>query len=73
MEPLNPLDHPSVLYLRAVLGARVARLRAEEDRSRGASAIEWAIITAILALIAITIGAVIQKKIQDKANSINTG
>ncbi|MEU8346809.1 hypothetical protein SAMN05443665_105513 [Actinomadura meyerae] len=73
MEPLNPLDHPSVVYLRAVLGARVARLRAEEDRSRGASAIEWAIITAILALIAITIGAVIQKKIQDKANSINTG
>ncbi|WP_254715603.1 Flp family type IVb pilin [Actinomadura sp. NAK00032] len=73
MDPLNPLDHPSVLYLRAMLGARVARLRAEEDRSRGASAIEWAIITAILALIAITIGAVIQKKISDKANSINTG
>ncbi|QKW40930.1 hypothetical protein HUT06_37940 [Actinomadura sp. NAK00032] len=70
---MNPLDHPSVLYLRAMLGARVARLRAEEDRSRGASAIEWAIITAILALIAITIGAVIQKKISDKANSINTG
>jgi len=73
MNPLNPLNHPSVLYWRALLGVRMARLRSEEERSRGASAIEWAIITAILALIAITIGAVIQKKIQDKANSINTG
>ncbi|NVI89430.1 Flp family type IVb pilin [Actinomadura sp. BRA 177] len=73
MNPLNPWNHPSVMYWRAVLGVRMARLRSEEERSRGASAIEWAIITAILALIAITIGAVIQKKIQDKANSINTG
>ncbi|WP_030174800.1 Flp family type IVb pilin [Spirillospora albida] len=70
---MNPLDHPSVVYLRAMLGVRLDLLRSEEERSRGASAIEWAIITAILALIAITIGAVIQKKIQDKANSINTG
>lgn len=70
---MNPLDHPSVTYLRAMLGVRLDRLRSEEERSKGASAIEWAIITAILALIAITIGAVIQKKIQDKANSINTG
>ncbi|GAA4374851.1 MULTISPECIES: Flp family type IVb pilin [Actinomadura] len=73
MSPLNPLNDPAVVYLRALLGTRLARLRDEEERCRGASAIEWAIITAILALIAITIGAVIQKKIQDKANSINTG
>ncbi|MCP9950635.1 MULTISPECIES: Flp family type IVb pilin [Actinomadura] len=73
MNPLNPLHDPAVVYLRALVGDRLARLRAEDERSRGASAIEWAIITAILALIAITIGAVIQKKIQDKANSINTG
>ncbi|MBT2210618.1 MULTISPECIES: Flp family type IVb pilin [Actinomadura] len=73
MSPLNPLNDPSVLYLRAVLGARLARLRSREERGRGASAIEWAIITAILALIAITIGAVIQKKITEKADSIKTG
>ncbi|WP_242903186.1 hypothetical protein [Actinomadura terrae] len=73
MSPLNPLNDPSVVYLRAVLGARLARLRAREERGRGASAIEWAIITAILALIAITIGAVIQKKITEKADSIKTG
>ena len=62
-----------LVYLRALLGCRWHRFRNETDRSAGASAIEWAIITAILALIAITIGAIIQKKIQDKANSINTG
>ncbi|WP_067454206.1 hypothetical protein [Actinomadura macra] len=73
MSPLNPLNDPSVVYLRAVLGARLARLRSAQERSRGASAIEWAIITAILALIAITIGAVIQKKITEKADSIKTG
>ncbi|QXJ22085.1 hypothetical protein AGRA3207_003030 [Actinomadura graeca] len=73
MSPLNPLNDPSVVYLRAVLGARLARLRSAPERSRGASAIEWAIITAILALIAITIGAVIQKKITEKADSIKTG
>ncbi|WP_131739762.1 hypothetical protein [Actinomadura roseirufa] len=72
MSPLNPLNDPSVVYLRALLGTRLARLRSQE-RDHGASAIEWAIITAILALIAITIGAVIQKKITDKADSIKTG
>ncbi|HLV72426.1 hypothetical protein FHX41_5236 [Actinomadura hallensis] len=73
MSPHNPLNDPNVVYLRAVLGARLARLRSEEQRERGASAIEWAIITAILALLAITIGAVITKKVTDKANTINTG
>ncbi|TYK43296.1 Flp family type IVb pilin [Actinomadura decatromicini] len=73
MSPLNPLHDPFVVYLRAMVSARIARLRAEEDRSRGASAIEWAIITAILALLAITIGAIITKKVTDKANNINTG
>ncbi|TDE17805.1 hypothetical protein [Actinomadura sp. 6K520] len=73
MSPHNPLHDPAVVYLRAVLGARLARLRSAERRDRGASAIEWAIITAILALLAITIGAVITKKVTDKANTINTG
>lgn len=73
MSPHNPMNDPIVVYLRAMASARVARLRSEEERSRGASAIEWAIITAILALLAITIGAVITKKVTDKANTINTG
>lgn len=73
MNPHNPLHDPFVVYLRAMASARLARLRSEDERSRGASAIEWAIITAILALLAITIGAVITKKVTDKANTINTG
>jgi hypothetical protein len=73
MEPLNPWNAPAVVYLRAVLGCRLARLRDEEtDRSLGASAIEWAIITAILAVIALTIGATIQRLVVNKANSIQT-
>ncbi|MFF5258712.1 Flp family type IVb pilin [Actinomadura viridis] len=72
MGPMNPWNDPAVVYLRALLGCRVARLRAEPDRSKGASAIEWAIITAILAVIAITIGATIRNLIVNKANSIRT-
>jgi Flp pilus assembly pilin Flp len=56
-----------------LVAVRLARLRDDEERDRGASAIEWAIITAILALLAITIGAIITKKVTDKANTINTG
>ncbi|WP_019634987.1 Flp family type IVb pilin [Actinomadura atramentaria] len=70
---MNPLDDPMIVYLRAFVGARIHRLRNEPDRSRGASAIEWAIITAVLALIAVTIGKIIMDKIKAKADSINTG
>ncbi|MFG2002509.1 hypothetical protein ACGFNU_25470 [Spirillospora sp. NPDC048911] len=68
---MNPLNDPTIAYLRALLGVRLDRARAETDR--GASAIEWAIITALLAGIAIAVGAIIIKKVSDKANSINTG
>ncbi|RKS76295.1 hypothetical protein BZB76_1646 [Actinomadura pelletieri DSM 43383] len=73
MSQHNPFNDPTVAYLRAVLGTRLARLRSDEERDRGASAIEWAIITAILALLAITIGAIITRKVTEKANNINTG
>jgi Flp pilus assembly pilin Flp len=70
---LNPLNDPAVVYLRAQLAARLHRLRSEADRSRGASAIEWAIITGILAAIAIAVGAIIKSKVSSAANSISTG
>ena len=72
MGPINPWNDPVVVYLRALVGCRVDRLRNDPERSRGASAIEWAIITAILAVIAITIGATIRNLIVNKANSIRT-
>jgi hypothetical protein len=67
---VNPLNDPVVSYLTAWLRARVDAARREPDR--GASAIEWAIITAILAGLAIAVGAIIVKLVTDKAKSINT-
>jgi Flp pilus assembly pilin Flp len=69
---MNPLHEPTVLYLRALLSDRVSRLR-DEDTSRGASAIEWAVITGLLAFIAIGIGGLIYTAIKGAANNINTG
>ena len=79
---INPLNDPAVVYLRVQLATRLHRLRTEAgsadsadsgESSRGASAIEWAIITGILAAIAIAVGAVIRSKVSSAANSISTG
>lgn len=71
MQWLNPMNDPAVTYIRTRVEARIDRLRTETDRSRGASAIEWAIITGILALIAITVGWVIYHRVTAAANKIN--
>jgi len=68
---MNPMQDPMVQYLRAMVAARIDRLRTE-DRSRGVSAIEWAIITGMLAAIAVAIYAIIKTTITDKANQIST-
>ncbi|MEV5569213.1 hypothetical protein AB0L06_04130 [Spirillospora sp. NPDC052269] len=70
MFPLNPLADPRVEYLRLMLAVRVDRLRSGEDRGVGASAIEWAIITALLAAIAAAIGIVIKTQIHKAADNI---
>jgi Flp pilus assembly pilin Flp len=71
MQWLNPMNDPFIAYVRSHVELRIHRLRHETDRSRGASAIEWAIITGILALIAITVGWVIFHRVNDAANKIN--
>ena len=71
MQWLNPMNDPLVAYVRSSVEMRIHRLRHETDRSRGASAIEWAIITGILALIAITVGWVIYRRVTTAANKIN--
>jgi Flp pilus assembly pilin Flp len=71
MQWLNPMNDPVVVYVRSCVESRIHRLRHETDRSRGASAIEWAIITGILALIAITVGWVIYRRVTTAANKIN--
>jgi Flp pilus assembly pilin Flp len=54
-----------------VVRGRFERLR-RQDSSLGASAIELAIITAVLAAIAIAVGTVVYNKIKTAANNINT-
>lgn len=67
---MNPLNEPFVEYLRVLLGKRLAAARSGDG---GASAIEWAIITGLLALIALAIYLVIRNKITSAANNIQTG
>lgn len=67
---MNPLNEPYVEYLRVLLGKRLAAARSDD---RGASAIEWAIITGLLAIIALVIFVIIKNKIVTSANNIKTG
>lgn len=67
---MNPLNEPFVEYLRVLAAKRLAAARGGD---RGASAIEWAIITGLLALIALAIFVIIKSKITSAANNINTG
>jgi Flp pilus assembly pilin Flp len=71
MTPLNPLAHPLVQHLLVLARTRLDHAR-RQDASLGASAIELAIITAVLAAIAITIGTIVFNKIKTSANNINT-
>ncbi|OIV35655.1 hypothetical protein BIV57_20460 [Mangrovactinospora gilvigrisea] len=50
--------------------ARVERAR-EADRSRGASAVEWIVISAIVVAIVIAVGIIIKNALTSKANQIS--
>jgi len=60
-------------YLRVFLAGHIARLRgALRDQDRGASAIELAIITAVLVGLAVLILTIIYNFAQGQANTITT-
>ena len=59
---------PEVQYLWIVVRGHLARAR---DDERGVSAVEWVIITGVLILLAVGIGAIITNKITNKANGIS--
>lgn len=71
----NSLFAPAVNYLRVMLSARLAEARSE-DRERGASVVEWVVITTIVVVLAVTIGIIITNALNQKAqvikNCINT-
>jgi hypothetical protein len=49
---------------------RARALRAGPRRDLGASALEWAIISAILVTASVLIGGIIYKVVQDKGNTL---
>jgi Flp pilus assembly protein TadG len=66
---LNPTNQ-TVLLLRVLLAGRIQRTRRSE---RGASAVEWVLISALLIGVAIAVGAIIMAKLTGKANDLNLG
>lgn len=69
---MNPLNDPMILYVRAWIGVRLDRMRDEEGRSVGASAIEWAIITGLLALVAVVAYGIIKGAVEKAAKNAET-
>jgi Flp pilus assembly protein TadG len=72
MTSLNPFDNPAVSYVRMLASTHLARFaEARRRRDAGASAIELAIITAILVLLAVGVVAVIKIVVTNNCNKIN--
>jgi Flp pilus assembly protein TadG len=70
---MNPIM-TSYAYMRTVLGRRLVRLReAQAAQDRGASAVELAIITAVILVIAGIILAAIKTFVTDQSGQINGG
>lgn len=59
----NPLDHPAVAFTLAYIRTRVEPLRERSDR--GASALETAIIAAVLIAAAVLIGGIVYQRVTD--------
>lgn len=63
----GPLQH-----LELILRGRIDRARAlGEAGDRGASAVEWVIITSVLIILVGIVGGVLYTKITDAANKLN--
>ena len=60
----------TIVYLRTVFAGRIAHARRSQ---RGASAVEWVLISALLIGIAIAVGAIILAKLTGKANDLDLG
>ncbi len=70
------MNHPAFFYAQAII--TLVRGRAEQARREGrnevgASAIEWAIISAVVVVLALVIANVIRGVVEDNANQIEQG
>jgi hypothetical protein len=69
----NPPGYPEFAYARAFIGTRLARFGdARKRHDLGASAIELAIITAILVGLAVAVLVIINTIVTNRANEINS-
>jgi Flp pilus assembly pilin Flp len=68
---MNPVYGPAITYLRVALAARYARLR-DEDSERGASAVEWVVISAIVVVIILAVGIWLTSALETKAQQVCT-
>jgi hypothetical protein len=57
----------AVLFARVLIGARLDRARASE---KGVSAVEWVLISALLAGIALAVGVILYNKLTGKAKDL---
>ena len=64
MSPMNQ----TLVFLRVVLAGRIEHARRSE---RGASAVEWVLITALLIGIALAVGGILMNTLKGKADEIN--
>lgn len=68
------LGDPAVVYLRAFLGVHMTALRtAWRDSDRGASAVELAIISAVILIIAAVVLAAVKFFVTKESNKIKNG
>ena len=70
---IYPPGYPELTYMRTFFASRIARLgNAAKRRDIGASAIELAIITAILVGLAATVLVIIYNIVNSRASQINS-
>jgi Flp pilus assembly pilin Flp len=62
------MNHPWIVYLTAYLGSRIHRARTAP--TRGASAVEWVIITAIIAGVALGLATLIRTLVEQQQNDL---
>lgn len=70
MDRLTAYD-PKLSFLYVYLRGRIDRLRNEEDMSRGASAVEWVVISAIVVAIVAAVGFIIKNALNSKATGVS--
>jgi Flp pilus assembly pilin Flp len=70
MNRLPTFSHPAVDFLVTFLKARVEHVRSDEDLSRGASAVEWVIISAVVVTIVGVVAFIINGALKGKATDV---